>query len=50
MECMENAQRILSENKIILQTLAEELIEKEALSGEEIDSIIDSVATNPAAT
>jgi len=50
MECMENAQRILSENKIILQTLAEELIEKEALSGEEIDSIIDSLATNPAAT
>ncbi|RDD29653.1 cell division protein FtsH [Prosthecochloris sp. ZM] len=50
MECMENAQRILSENKIILQTLAEKLIENEALSGEEIDSIIDSVGTNPAAT
>ena len=50
MECMENAQRILNENKMILQALAEKLIENEALSGEEIDSIIESVGTNPAAT
>ncbi len=42
MECMENAKRILSEKKNLLDALAAALIEKEILSSEEIDAIIDA--------
>ncbi len=49
MECMQNAQRILTDHRTILEALAGELIEKEALSGEEIDRIIEAAGSVPAA-
>ncbi|WP_287371847.1 ATP-dependent zinc metalloprotease FtsH [Prosthecochloris sp.] len=42
MECMENAKRILSEKKNLLDALATALIEKEILNSEEIDAIIEA--------
>ena len=42
MECMENAKRILSEKKNLLHALADALIEKEILNGDEIDAIIEA--------
>ena len=42
MECMENAKRILSEKKNLLDALAAALIEKEILSSKEIDAIIEA--------
>ncbi|TNJ38006.1 ATP-dependent zinc metalloprotease FtsH [Prosthecochloris vibrioformis] len=40
MECMQNAKRILTDHTASLHALAEALVEKESLSGEEIDRII----------
>ncbi|MCG8345016.1 MAG: ATP-dependent zinc metalloprotease FtsH [Chlorobiales bacterium] len=42
MECMENAKRILSEKKNLLDALAAALIEKEILNSKEIDAIIEA--------
>ncbi|MBO8093464.1 MAG: ATP-dependent zinc metalloprotease FtsH [Prosthecochloris sp.] len=48
MECVENAKRILAEKEATLHKLAEVLIEKEALDGEEIDAIIEETGAGPA--
>ncbi|MBZ4218676.1 MAG: ATP-dependent zinc metalloprotease FtsH [Chlorobium sp.] len=50
MECMENAKKILSEKRAVLQRLAEILIEKESLNAREISEITlhDHAAPSPA--
>lgn len=50
MECMENAKRILSEKKNLLDALAAALIEKEILNNEEIDAIIEAGGGTAAAS
>ncbi|MEC9486226.1 MAG: ATP-dependent zinc metalloprotease FtsH [Prosthecochloris sp.] len=48
MECMENARTIMSDHEDALHKLAEALIEKEALSGEEVDALIRETGATPA--
>ncbi|MBF0587367.1 ATP-dependent zinc metalloprotease FtsH [Prosthecochloris sp. N3] len=48
MECMEKARTIMSDHEDALHKLAEALIEKEALSGEEVDALIRETGATPA--
>ncbi len=50
MECMDNAKRILSDKKNLLHAIADELIRKESLDGEEIDEIINAAGSTAAAS
>lgn len=50
MECMDNAKRILSDKKNLLDAIATELIRKESLDGEEIDAIISAGGSAAAAS
>ncbi len=40
-ECYDDTMKIIEENKIILEDIAEHLLEKESISGEELDSIFN---------